>query len=234
MNGEIPLYITAVFVLTTLLTIGFLLRSFPRNRPATSGSQLLTFLLPFWMILTGFLAAGGFYQQFEIFPPRIFTFAVLPALLVIAVLFIFFRPTFIENLSLRTLIWLHVVRLPVEIVLLLLFQTGLVPKVMTFEGWNFDVVSGLTAPFVAWLAFRNGRTNRPLLITWNIAALALLANIVVIAILSLRSPIQRLGFEQPNVAVEYIPFIWLPALIVPIVLFSHLAVLWNLIQNRER
>jgi hypothetical protein len=233
MNGEIPLYITGVFVLTTLLTIGFLLRSFPRARPTASGSQLVTFLLPFWMILTGFLAAGGFYQQFEIFPPRIFTFAVFPSLLTIATLFIFFRRSFVEKLSLRTLTLLHVVRLPVEIVLVLLFQTGLVPKVMTFEGWNFDVLSGLTAPLVAWLAFRNGRTNRPLLIAWNVAALALLANIVIIAILSLPSPMQRLGFEQPNVAVAYIPFVWLPALIVPIVFFSHLAALWNLLRSRE-
>jgi hypothetical protein len=233
MNGDIPLYITAVFVLTTLLAIGFLLRSFPRTRPVASGSQLLTFLLPFWMILTGFLAAGGFYRQFQIFPPRIFTFAVLPALLVVAALFIFFRLAFVEKLALRTLTWLHVVRLPLEIVLLLLFQSGLVPKVMTFEGWNFDVLSGLTAPLVALVAFRNGRTNRALLIVWNFTALALLANIVIIAILSLPSPIQRLGFEQPNVAVAYIPFIWLPALIVPIVFFSHLAALWNLLRMRE-
>lgn len=233
MNGEIPLYITALFVLTTLLTIGFLLRSFPRKRPAASGSQLLTFLLPFWMILTGFLAAGGFYQHFEIFPPRIFTFAVLPALLIIATLFIFFRHSFVEKLSLKTLTWLHIIRLPVEIVLVLLFHAGLVPRVMTFEGWNFDVISGLTAPLVAFFAFRNDQMNKPLLITWNVAAFALLVNIVVIALLSLPSPIQQLGLDQPNIAVAYIPFIWLPALVVPIVLFSHLAALWNLLRHRE-
>jgi hypothetical protein len=108
-----------------------------------------------------------------------------------------------------------------------------VPKVMTFEGWNFDVISGLTAPLVAFFAFRNCQTNRPLLVAWNLAALALLTNVVVIAIFSLPSPIQKLGFEQPNIAVAYIPFIWLPALIVPIVLFSHLAALWNLLRHRE-
>jgi hypothetical protein len=231
--NEVPLYLTVLFVLTTLLTIGFLIRSFPKNRRNTTGSQLLIFLLPFWMILTGFLAASGFYQQFELFPPRIFTFGVLPALITIAGLFIFFRRTFIEKLSLRTLTLLHFVRLPVEIVLVLLFQNGLVPKVMTFEGWNFDIVSGITAPFVAWLAFRNQQPNKALLIVWNIAALGLLVNIVVIAMLSLPSPIQRIGFEQPNIAVAYIPLIWLPALIVPVVLFSHLAALWNLFSQRD-
>jgi hypothetical protein len=104
---------------------------------------------------------------------------------------------------------------------------------MTFEGWNFDILSGLTAPLVAWLAFRDGRANETVLTVWNLLALALLANIVVIAILSLPSPIQRFGFDQPNVAVEYIPFIWLPTVIVPIVLFSHLAALWKLFRGQN-
>ena len=49
--------------------------------------------------------------------------------------------------------------------------------------------------------------------------LGLLANIVIIAVLSFPSPIQQFGFEQPNIGLAYFPFIWLPAIIVPIVLF---------------
>jgi len=50
--------------------------------------------------------------------------------------------------------------------------------------------------------------------------------------LSLPSPIQKFGIEQPNVAVAYAPFIWLPAIVVPIVLFSHLAALWKLYRGQ--
>ena len=232
MTGEIPLYVTVVFVLTTLLTVGFLFRAFRNVRPPGVSSQLLVFVLPFWMILAGFLASTGFYFQFDAFPPRIFTFGVLPALLLIAVYFIFFRGSFIERLSIKTLTMLHIVRVPVEICLLWLFQAALVPRVMTFEGWNFDILSGLTAPLVYWLGFRGGHENRPLLVAWNLFALALLANVVTIAVLSIPSPVQKLGFEQPNVAVAYTPFIWLPAIIVPIVLFAHLASLWKLFRGQ--
>jgi len=232
MTGEIPLYVTVVFVLTTLLTVGFLFRAFRNVRPPGLASQLLVIVLPFWMILTGFLSSAGFYFKFDAFPPRIFTFGVLPALLLIAAYFIFFSRTFIEKLSFRTLMMLHVVRIPVELCLLWLFQAALVPRAMTFEGWNFDILSGLTAPLVYWLGFRDRRVNKPILIAWNLLALGLLANIVTIAVLTMPSPIQKLGFEQPNVAVAYTPFIWLPAIIVPIVLFAHLASLWKLFRDQ--
>jgi hypothetical protein len=232
MIGDIPLYATVVFVLTTLLTVAFFFRAFGHVRPPGIASKLLVFLIPFWMLLTGFLASTGFYAKFDVVPARIFTFGVLPALILIVVYFIFFRRSLIELLPLKTLTMLHVVRVLVELCLFWLFQAALVPKVMTFEGWNFDIISGLTAPIAYWLGFRKKEINKPFLMVWNLAALGLLANIVVIAILSLPSPNQRLGFEQPNVAVAYTPFIWLPAIMVPIVLFAHLASLWKLFRGQ--
>lgn len=233
MIETLPTYITAVFVLTTVLTIGLLFRSFRKIRPPGLPSFLLFFAVPFWMIFTAVLATGGFYRQFDAFPPRVFLFGVMPAALLIAAYFLFFRESFIDRLSLRTLTLLHVVRLPVELVLLWLFQHGWVPQIMTFEGWNFDILSGLTAPVVYWLAFRGNNPNRPLLIGWNVAALALLANIVTIAVLAFPTPAQRLGFEQPNVGPAYFPFIWLPAIIVPVVLFAHLAAIRQLMIARS-
>lgn len=36
------------------------------------------------------------------------------------------------------------------------------------------------------------------------------------------------GFEQPNRAILYFPFIWLPAIVVPTVFIAHLLSLWQL------
>jgi hypothetical protein len=120
---------------------------------------------------------------------------------------------------------------PVEIVLLWLYQAGQVPQLMTFEGRNFDILSGLTAPVVAWLAFRGGKVNRPLLIVWNLFALALLLNILTIAVLSLETAFQKFAFDQPNRGVLYFPFVWLPAIIVPIVFVSHIISLRQLFRR---
>ena len=139
----------------------------------------------------------------------------------------------ISRIAGKTLTLVHIVRIPVELTIFWLFQSKLMPQIMTFEGWNFDILSGISAPIIAYFAFRCNKINRPILIAWNIFALLLLANIVTIAILSLPSPIQKLAFEQPNYAVLYFPFIWLPTIIVPIVLFTHLASLWILIIKRK-
>ncbi|HKX82927.1 MAG TPA: hypothetical protein VJL58_01800, partial [Pyrinomonadaceae bacterium] len=170
---------------------------------------------------------GGFYLVADAFPPRMFLFGALPALLLGIVLVVFF-PAFIKSLPLTTLTLLSVIRVPVEFVLYCLAHAGWVPTAMTFEGTNFDILSGITAPVVYFLAFRQGDVNRPLLFAWNIAALALLANVVTTAILAFPSPMQQIAFEQPNRGVMYFPFIWLPAVVVPIVFFTHIAALRKL------
>lgn len=231
MIEALPPYVSIVFFMTTLLTVWFLFTASGSESQNSMGRRVLTFTVPFWMLLTGYLSTTGFYRQVDVVPPRVVSVAVLPAILLIIVFFLFFR-SFVNDFSLKFLTLLHVVRIPVEIVLLWLYQYGQVPRQMTFEGWNFDILSGITAPAVAWLAFKGGRVNRPLLVIWNLLALGLLANIVTIAVLSFRSPFQKIGLDQPNVGVTYLPFIWLPAIVVPVVLFAHLAALYQLLRMR--
>jgi len=231
MIDNLPGYVSIAFVLTTFLTVGFLFYAVRQTVSNTTAAKILFALIPLWLVFQAALALSGFYLSVDAFPPRLPFFAVIPALVLIILLFIFARKDFISRLPLKTLTFLHVIRILVEVVLLWLFQNGQVPKLMTFEGRNFDILSGLTAPIIAWLAFRNGKTNHPLLIVWNIFAFLLLINIVANAVLSIPSPFQQLAFDQPNRAVLYFPFVWLPAVVVPIVLFSHLASFWQLFSN---
>lgn len=230
MINAVPFYVSAVFILTAITTAVIFLHTIKRGAFSSTTTQILSFLIPFWLVFQAILSIAGFYLQTDSIPPRLPVFAVLPALLTIILLFIFARKNFLARLPLKTLTWLHVVRVPVEIVLLWLFFAKQVPQLMTFEGRNFDILSGITAPFVAWLAFRGDKVNRPLLIIWNIFALLLLVNIVFHAVLSIPTPLQKFAFDQPNVAVLYFPFIWLPSVVVPIVLFCHLVSLWRLFR----
>lgn len=226
-----PVFVSLVFILTTFLAVGIFFYAAKRGAFSSAATKTLSFLFPFWLIFQAVVALNGFYLQTYSFPPRLFLFGILPTLLLIITLFVFARKNFIALLPLKTLTALHVVRIPVEIVLLVLFQAGQVPRLMTFEGRNFDILSGITAPVISWLAFRAGKINRPLLIVWNFIALGLLANIVINALLSVPSPIQRFAFDQPNRAILYFPFVWLPTVVVPVVLFCHLASLWNVFSN---
>jgi hypothetical protein len=233
MMEGVPSYVLIVFVLTTIAAIGILFQAVKLRAANSPGAKLLFFAVSFWFILQGILGIGGFFRNAGSFPPRVFSVGVLPAILFIAVLFIFFRRDLIERLSLKTLTLLHLIRVPVEIVLLWLFQAGVVPQLMTFEGRNFDILSGITAPIIYFFAFRERGVNRTLLIVWNLVALLLLFNIVSIAALSLPSPMQKLALDQPNIAVTFFPYNWLPSVVVPIVLFAHLASLWILFKRRD-
>ena len=226
-----PLRIYIVFFIATLGTVVFLLYAVRKVSGKASG--IVAVFIAAWMFLQEQLAINSFYLKTDTLPPR-FVFAVIPMFLLIAVLFIVpATKSFLAQMPLLPLTLLHVVRIPVELVLHWLYQAGLVPQLMTFEGRNFDILSGLTAPVIAWLAFRGGKTNRTLLLIWNFIALGLLINIVTHAILSLPYPIQRLAFDQPNQAVLYFPFIWLPSVIVATVLFCHLVSIWRLMKDKQ-
>ena len=232
MIDDLPFYVNLVFFLTTLLTVWFLVSAARKAGDGSTPYRILIFLLPFWLLLTGYLSTSGFYRVSDAMPPRVVAFGVLPSIIVIGVYFIAFRK-FIKRLPLGLLTLLHIVRIPVELVLLWLYQNGQVPVHMTFEGWNYDILSGVSAPIIYWLAFRAERVNKTLLIIWNLAALGLLVNIVTIAVLSFRSPFQQLAFEQPNLGVTYLPFIWLPAVIVPTVFFAHFSALYKLFSESQ-
>lgn len=234
MIENLPGYISIIFILTTFLTVGFLFYAIRPQTSNTLAAKILLVIVPLWILLQATLAFRGFYLETDAFPPRIFAFAVFPALLSIILLFIFTRSDFVNQFSLKILTLLSVIRIPVELVLFWLFHHNQVPQIMTFEGRNPDILSGISALLVYWLAFRGGKANRTILLIWNIFAFSLLVNIVINAALSVPSPVQQFAFEQPNRAVLYFPFIWLPSVVVPIVIFSHLGAFWQLLKSDSK
>lgn len=103
---------------------------------------------------------------------------------------------------------------------------------MTFEGRNWDVLAGLTAPIVYHFAFVAKRLGPRGPLAWNVVCLGSLLNIVVTAVLSAPLPTQRFAFEQPNVAILHFPFAFLPGCVVPLVLLAHLAAIRQLVLKK--
>jgi hypothetical protein len=97
----------------------------------------------------------------------------------------------------------------------------MVPQLMTFEGWNFDILSGISALVISWFGYFKNRIPAAGLLIWNIICLGLLMNIVRLAVISAPFSFQQLAFDQPDIAILYFPFTLLPAVVVPFVLFSH-------------
>lgn len=228
----VPAYVSVVFMITTFVTVGIFLFAV-KSVPPTVASRLLLFAVPFWLIFQFIVARTGFYLDTSAMPPRLLVFAVGPALLLILVLMLWGRDTLVSALPLSFLTLIHVIRLPVELTLAWLAEARTVPDLMTFHGTNFDIISGLTAPLALFFAMRKDRPSRIALLVWNFFALALVLNVVITAILCLPTPFQQFAFDQPNTAVLHAPFIWLPAVVVPIVWFCHFASIYKLLAGNR-
>ncbi|SIT77041.1 hypothetical protein [Pontibacter indicus] len=224
----LPLYIYGTFVLTVLAAIYLFVKA--------SASRWLVFVLLGWLVLTGALAWMGFFQVTDTLPPR-FLIAVLPPLICLTILFSTSKGrAWLDQFDLKTLTLLQTMRIPVELVLYWLFLYQLTPELMTFEGRNFDILSGITAPLVYYFAFVQNKWRPQFLLIWNIVTLGILLFTVSNGILSAPSPVQQFAFEQSNVAVLLFPFIWLPAVVVPIAYYAHLIsirLLWKKVFNSK-
>jgi hypothetical protein len=234
MIENLPLYISIVFGLTTVLALLLfhyaVLNSTSDN--SVGNAKIILSILSFWIVIQAVISLNDFYSvDTTSFPPR-FAFAILPPFITILILFLTKRGlAFIDNLPLINITYLNIVRIPVEIVLLWLFLHKAVPKLMTFEGKNFDILAGITAPLIAYFGFVKEKLSKKIILYWNVIALLLLLNVLTIGVLSAPFAFQSFSFLQPNIAILHFPFIWLPAFIVPLILFGHLVSIRQLLKS---
>lgn len=223
---NLPWYVAVTFGITTILTLWLFSK-------ATHYSRSFLGLLLILIGVQSALGLSGFYNNVHTMSNR-FPLLVFPLLAFLVSLF-FTRKgrAFIDSLDLKTLTLLHTIRILVEVVLFWLFIHKTIPEAMTFEGRNFDILSGLTAPLVYYFGFVKGQLSRTVIIIWNAACIVLLLNVVSSAVLSLPDRYQHFGFEQPNIAVGYFPFVLLPAILVPLVLFANAVAIRQLVLRKN-
>jgi hypothetical protein len=180
-----------------------------------------------WAAIVSTLSLSGFSGNFKIFPFNAIPLVGVPLITTIILLFTSEMKTLLDYLSLKTLTQLQVFRVFVEVLLWLLFIQNLLPEQMTFEGRNWDVLSGITA----LLAARFLLTSKHWMIAWNILGLGLLINIVTIAILSMPTPFRVFLNEPANTIVTQFPFVFLPTFLVPLAYILHLMSLRKLLTK---
>ncbi|GAB3642006.1 hypothetical protein [Spirosoma arcticum] len=235
MLPNLPAYVPITFALTVLATLLLFYRAVNQANSQAARQKATPILigLLIWLLLQAVLTFNGLYKSAPAAgPPRIVLFGILPVMLtVVSVFATSAGRRFADSLPLVNLTYLNTVRVVVELVLYWLFLDKAVPEIMTFEGRNYDIFSGITAPFLAWFGLTKGKMSRQLILVWNIVCLGLLLTIIAIAFLSAPTPLQRFAFEQPNRAIGNFPFSWLPTFVVPIVLFGHLVSIRRLLKR---
>ena len=174
-----------------------------------------------WLMITGGLALSGFFLEFQSVPPRFFILLLVPLFAIGFLLRTRFADDLVAALSPVWFIVPQGFRIIMELILWLLFINGIMPEQVTFEGRNFDILVGLTAPVVAWLCFVRRALPPSVAVAWNVLGLLLLANVVITAILSAPTPFRVFMNEPAVTVIAYLPFVWLPAFVVPMAVLLH-------------
>lgn len=181
------------------------------------GTLMATFL---WILTVSILAGQGFFADFTGMPPRMVV-VFIPFLVLLGLTITRTLTTILRHVPLAWLHYLQAFRVPVEVLLWMLFIQDLIPVQMTFEGRNFDILAGLTGPLIGYFCFARRSWPQWVAVLWNFASLALLFNIVVISALSAPVPFRVFLNEPANTIVAHFPFILLPMVLVPVAYSMH-------------
>ena len=137
------------------------------------------------------------------------------------------------GVPLAALVGAQAFRFPLELILHRAYAEGLMPVQMSYSGFNFDILTGLSAIVVATLLLRNPKSLVAVRI-WNTAGIVLLTNIVTIAILSAPTPLRVFHNEPANDWITHAPWVWLPTVFVVAAIMGHVLVLRRLRADMAR
>ncbi len=196
-----PIFLVLTFAVA-LAWVAALWRARPDRRGVAAAGMIL------WLSFTGVMSFSGLLEKFDRVPPPMGVLIAVAFVLAAVLAWSSFGTSLLGTVSIPMIVGFQVFRLGVEIFLWWGEQVGLVPTQMTYEGRNWDVVTGLTALPVAWL-FMRGTIGRTALSIWNILTLELLLNVVTVAALSFPTPFER--FWPASRFVATLPYVWLPS-----------------------
>jgi hypothetical protein len=185
-----------------------------------------------WLTVTGILASAGVLARFDARPPPFVIVFVATVVGTAALAWSPFGRRFATELPFGALIGFQAFRLPLELCMHQAAAAKIMPEVMTFTGYNFDIVSGITALLLGLYAWRSRRPlPRPLIAVWNFMGQILLFVIVGVAFAA--TPVFRaFGDDQLNTFVTQFPYIWI-AVSVAAALFGHIVTLRKILAERR-
>lgn len=136
MIDNLPIFITHAFVVTTLGTLILFIWTIKNSYSEKTQKHTISILicLSIWLVIQSILSLKNIYNlDTNSIPPKIVLFGIFPTILTVIYLFASQKGrNFIYSLPLKNLIYINIVRIPVEIVLFSLFLNKAIPELMTF------------------------------------------------------------------------------------------------------
>ena len=227
-------YILLSLVIVILILFGYYKWNQRLLKAGENQIKPSAFVIPFliWVIYITALSFTDILMDYS-FPPRFPIFVFIPF---VTLLILFYwcnkNNAAFKYLPLAWTTYFQSFRIPVEILIVYTFYQEIIPESATFEGYNFDIVMGITALIMGYLVSKNFKKFKRLFIIWNILGIGMILFVFAIIATSIYRP-DLWNSEVPLVAKEFVsfPYFFLPGLLAPAGIFMHLVALLQL-RNR--
>ncbi len=233
---EVPYYLKIFFyllvgigftLLMSMFKTGILTGKIDREKGAALQGKVILILLA-WVAVLIITSYFGFFANFDALPPRPFFIIILSILGIVILAKNKTYRQILNGIPPEKLLYFQAFRIPLEIWLWLLFIEYIIPVQMTFEGYNFDVVSAILGPVVGYLVFVKKVAPIWLAKAYNYLGILTVIIIVSIAALSMPTPLRQFSNEPANTLIAYFPYVLLPGILVPLALLLHISSLLQL------
>lgn len=171
------------------------------------------------------LSSQGFFSRFDLSPPPFLIVIILFFLGPIVLGLSSYGKVVSSKVPIFTLICIQSFRFPLELIMHRAAELKIMPIQLSYSGWNFDILTGLSAIFIGIALIKKKQSLQKIVFLWNIWGSFCLFAIAIIAITT--SPILHLfGTEAGNINtwVLYFPYILLPGLLVTNAIFCHVII----------
>lgn len=186
------------------------------------------------MGLSALAAYTGVLTRFDVFPPPMLIMIVT---ILAGSLGLGLSPMgrdLAAHTPLLALVGLQSFRLPLELAMHRAAEQGIMPVQLSYSGYNYDIVTGIGAAAFCMAGLSGLPLRRGLVWAWNVWGIGCLAAIFVIALAT--SPMIRAfgdDTDQLNTWVLFMPYVWLPVVLVSTAIFSHVLITRRLLLDRH-
>jgi len=231
---EIPVGLTLTLVLITITTYLLFLFAvaFASDKKVQRSATTVGIVVLLWIIFQSTLSLNRWYMDRKtahlLFP------YITTAVISLGVLFIPAIKGWRNALNIQLLMWMQLIRIPIEIMLWWSADFKQSPSSLTLAFGNPDAIIALCAPIAVWLLGKKQKTSDNAVLVWNYAGLISLLVLWMRILFSAPSTLQLTSFNAPNYLMVHFPGSWVPSVIIPILLFAHAVVIRQMHHCRTK
>ena len=230
-------YVLTTIIMSVVIIVGFYIsrtKHLNNRKKSLSQTAKIAFCIVSVLFYLFILSSNMVLVDYGM-PPRFPIFLIFPTFLFTGIFIYKNRNNaWIRNIKPATLIYIQSFRVLVEILFVFSITEGILPKLVTIEGYNFDMIVGILAPIVAYLVFNKKVASIKVALYWNYLGLAVLASVIFVFLSTTFAP-EFYGSSLNLMPIEFThyPYTLVAGFLMPVAVFMHVLSIVQLSKNRN-